>query len=86
MSAVNLRFMYYNFDRIHQTLRVTPAMEAGVRIILELWKKLRGCWITGNNIDNFRNYVIKNVRYPLAACCQLKNRTFGCGFCFGCLS
>lgn len=22
--------MYYNFCRIHQTLRVTPAMEAGV--------------------------------------------------------
>jgi len=25
-----LYFMYYNFVRIHQTLRVTPAMEAGV--------------------------------------------------------
>jgi hypothetical protein len=22
--------MYYNFARIHQTLRVTPAMEAGI--------------------------------------------------------
>jgi len=22
--------MYYNFARVHQTLRVTPAMEAGV--------------------------------------------------------
>lgn len=29
-SAVALHFMYYNFARIHQTLRVTPAMEAGV--------------------------------------------------------
>jgi IS1 family transposase len=28
--AVALHFMYYNFARIHQTLRVTPAMEAGV--------------------------------------------------------
>jgi hypothetical protein len=28
--AVALYFMYYNFARIHQTLRVTPAMEAGV--------------------------------------------------------
>jgi hypothetical protein len=27
---VALHFMYYNFVRIHQTLRVTPAMEAGV--------------------------------------------------------
>ena len=28
--AVNLHYMYYNFARVHQTLRVTPAMEAGV--------------------------------------------------------
>ena len=28
--AVALYFMHYNFCRIHQTLRVTPAMEAGV--------------------------------------------------------
>lgn len=28
--AVALHFMYYNFVRIHQSLRVTPAMEAGV--------------------------------------------------------
>jgi hypothetical protein len=27
---VALWFMYYNFVRIHQTLRVTPAMAAGV--------------------------------------------------------
>lgn len=28
--AVSLHFMYYNFGRIHKTLRVTPAMAAGV--------------------------------------------------------
>lgn len=28
--AVALYFMYYNFCRLHQTLRVTPAMEAGL--------------------------------------------------------
>ena len=28
--AVALHFMYYNFARIHKTLRVTPAMEAEV--------------------------------------------------------
>jgi IS1 family transposase len=27
---VAIYFMYYNFARIHQTLRVTPAMEAGI--------------------------------------------------------
>jgi IS1 family transposase len=28
--AVSLTFTYYNFCRVHQTLRVTPAMEAGI--------------------------------------------------------
>jgi hypothetical protein len=28
--SVSLYFMYYNFARIHSTLRVTPAMEAGI--------------------------------------------------------
>jgi len=29
-AAVALHYMHYNFARIHQTLRVTPAMEAGI--------------------------------------------------------
>jgi hypothetical protein len=29
-AAVALYFMYYKFGRVHQTLRVTPAMETGV--------------------------------------------------------
>ena len=28
--AISLHYMFYNFGRIHKTLRVTPAMEAGV--------------------------------------------------------
>lgn len=28
--SVALHFMYYNFGRVHKTLRVTPAMEAGL--------------------------------------------------------
>jgi IS1 family transposase len=30
IAAVNLHFLHYNFCRIHQTLRVTPAMAAGL--------------------------------------------------------
>jgi IS1 family transposase len=30
IAAISLHFMYYNFVRIHQSLRVTPAMAAGV--------------------------------------------------------
>jgi IS1 family transposase len=29
-AAVAIWFMYYNFARVHQTLRVTPAMESGL--------------------------------------------------------
>ena len=29
-AAVRLHMMHYNFARVHQTLRVTPAMEAGL--------------------------------------------------------
>jgi len=28
--AIAMHYMYYSFGRIHKTLRVTPAMEAGV--------------------------------------------------------
>jgi IS1 family transposase len=35
MAALALYFMYYNFVRIHQILRVTPAMAAGVTA--KLW-------------------------------------------------
>jgi len=34
--AVALHFMYYNFSRIHRTLKITPAMAAGVTN--KLWK------------------------------------------------
>lgn len=30
VSAIALHFVHYNFCRVHQTLQVTPAMEAGV--------------------------------------------------------
>lgn len=35
MHALSIYFMHYNFVRIHQTLRCTPAMEAGV--VDRLW-------------------------------------------------
>ena len=35
--ATALHFFYYNFMRIHQTLRVTPAMEAGITKHLWNW-------------------------------------------------
>lgn len=39
--AISLHMMYYNFVRIHQTIRCTPAMEAGVTD--RLWSMSREC-------------------------------------------
>ena len=36
MHAISLYFMHYNFVRIHKSLRVTPAMEAGIS--KKLWE------------------------------------------------
>lgn len=30
IASIAIHYMHYNFCRIHQTLRVTPAMEAGI--------------------------------------------------------
>ena len=52
--AVALHFMYYNFGRIHQTLRCTPAMAAGVTG--QLWEladmvKVLEDWEAQNKYD-----------------------------------
>lgn len=39
-AALNLHFFYYNFMRIHQSLGVTPAMEAGVTNHIWTWDKI----------------------------------------------
>jgi IS1 family transposase len=55
-AAVALWFMYYNFCRVHQTLRVTPAMEAGLSnhpwTIEELLGLIRYESSTFSKIDN----------------------------------
>jgi len=40
--AVALHFMYYNFGRVHKSLRVTPAMEAGVAKSVWSLKEIAG--------------------------------------------
>lgn len=41
-AALALHFAYYNFCRIHQTLRCTPAMAAGVAKTVWKWEDLIG--------------------------------------------
>ena len=49
MYAISLHFMYYNFVRIHRTLRVTPAMAANVTD--KLWS-LEDVAILAENYEN----------------------------------
>lgn len=37
-GAMSLHFFYYNLVRIHQTLKVTPAMQAGITDHLWNWE------------------------------------------------
>jgi hypothetical protein len=39
-AAVALHYMYYNFVRIHQTLRVTPAMAVGISNHVWSWAEV----------------------------------------------
>lgn len=39
-AAISLHFFYYNFMRIHKSLRVTPAMEAGITKTIWTWENL----------------------------------------------
>ncbi len=41
-AAVALHFFHYNFMRLHQTLRVTPSMAAGVTRHVWTWENLLG--------------------------------------------
>lgn len=41
-AALALHFFHYNFMRIHQTLRVTPAMQAGISKHIWTWAELLG--------------------------------------------
>ena len=41
-AALSLYFAHYNFLRIHSTLRVTPAMEAGITDHIWTWEEILG--------------------------------------------
>lgn len=38
--SIAIHYMHYNFGRIHQSLRVTPAMEAVLPTTFGAWRKL----------------------------------------------
>ena len=70
-SAIVLYFMYYNFGRIHQTLRVTPAMEASVTDHVWSVDESSDCWDRGAQsmatARAFRKYVAIPFAFASAA-------------------
>lgn len=60
-AAVALWFMYYNFCRVHQTLRVTPAMESGISN--HVWSIAELCALLPQQVSSARhaekNLVLK---------------------------
>jgi hypothetical protein len=59
LATVAIYFMYYNFARIHQTLRCTPAQEAGVTA--KLWSMADVVALLPNPVAKKRG-PCKNVR------------------------
>ncbi len=41
-TSVSLHFAWYNFGRIHQTLRVKPAMEVDITDHIWTWEEILG--------------------------------------------
>lgn len=56
VAAVSLHMMFYNFVRIHQTLRITPAMAAGVSAnVWEIGDIVKMIESAENEMDNSGN-------------------------------
>lgn len=51
-AAVAIWFIYYNFARVHQTLRVTPAMEAGISN--HVWTIEELCGLVSKSLSSTR--------------------------------
>ncbi len=58
--AVALHFMHYNFCRIHKSLRVTPAMEAGIAKHVWSLEEIAGLVDVGQKPKKRGSYKIKN--------------------------
>jgi hypothetical protein len=49
-AALALHFAHYNFVRLHRSLRVTPAMEAGITNHIWTWRELL---LLGSELSSF---------------------------------
>lgn len=59
IHAVSLHFMFYNFCKVHKTLRVTPAMEAGITD--HVWEIAEIVEMTDTNSPEIHKGVTKSA-------------------------
>ena len=58
-AAVSLHFAWYNFVKIHKTLRTTPAMAAGVTSHLWTVTQLVECALAREERERMRGRVVE---------------------------
>jgi hypothetical protein len=70
MHAISIYFMHYNFVRIHQSLRCTPAMEAGVTDQLGILRIWWPSWMNGKlgSLNGLCTTPILPIVAPLTDC------------------
>jgi hypothetical protein len=70
VAAQALYFLHYNFARIHQTLRVTPAMQAGIAD--HVWNRLPAtrCRVPSRCLRSTKTALVDSSR-AVAACTNL---------------
>ena len=52
-AAIALHYMHYNFARIHKSLRITPAMAAGVSDMFGRLRRSRRFWTQNESLPHF---------------------------------
>ena len=69
--ALSIHMMHYNFMRIHHTVRVTRAMEAGVETTPWTWSEWWHCWMGSSyaspTLDGPADYSSRDTAAMIAA-------------------
>jgi hypothetical protein len=72
IAAVAIFFMHYNFCRVHQTLRITPAMAAGLTD--HVWSVEEVCNLAQNPVSSCRQIERMMVAKALGESTSMGNR------------
>jgi hypothetical protein len=66
LATVAVYFKYYNFGRIHQTLRVTPGMEARVADHVWSYDKIIGSMLIYAEANIWAAWLLQEEKFKLA--------------------